>query len=475
MQIASETFSLLCEQASNEAKPSFVLSCGGLFLFVNRAFAQHLDIPGDRLINQPIRKYVQGSRVPPIIAGNHTLEFRTGVPMQVAIRLVATEDCDFLLGTLHSERSPDRTTAATEVPGESADQALRRVAAGLAHELNNILSLLQLNHFLLESETHLTKRGRDALGGLNSGILRAIELSRDFGLYAGRGLVLKDEINLNELVESAIQESGLAERVLFAGLENCPTFKGDRIELLKTVETLLQAAVRVSAPQAPIAAAVERVSESGAEYLSVAITDTKGELPPANSRFFEPFFAYNLLGRGKALSMAAAAGIARQHGGKAVVKTDGSGQTTVSLLFPIRVDPQPRKPSPAGTGRVLVVENEEQILAPLSKLLQAAGFQVSEARTPVEALEILQRLPAEFLFTDINLESSLNGLELARIAQTLNPGIVTLFASGCIDEDSMKRHGLIRDLNFLPKPYDPAQLVTLLKKTRGGGTQRSVQ
>jgi CheY-like chemotaxis protein len=111
-----------------------------------------------------------------------------------------------------------------------------------------------------------------------------------------------------------------------------------------------------------------------------------------------------------------------------------------------------------GTERILIVEDDDDLLEVTSETLTSLGYQVSHARDGVEALRILRSgQHFELLLSDIVMPSGVNGVELAREARRLNKGIKTLLTSGHA-ANVLQRHDALGEYPIVEKPFSPSGL-----------------
>jgi CheY-like chemotaxis protein len=115
------------------------------------------------------------------------------------------------------------------------------------------------------------------------------------------------------------------------------------------------------------------------------------------------------------------------------------------------------------TSRVLLVEDELLISEMIAEVLAEHGFQVCIVANAKEALEHLTcGEPYDVLFTDINLPGGIDGAALARLARQLRPDLPVVYASGAISR--IEQLNAVPGSIFVPKPYDPKKLCTLLEQ-----------
>jgi CheY-like chemotaxis protein len=191
------------------------------------------------------------------------------------------------------------------------------------------------------------------------------------------------------------------------------------------------------------------------------------------ARAFEPFFTTKPEGEGTGLGLATAFGIVRQSGGTlSVESTVGQGTTfTVALprgatgLAPVVADEAAE--APAGTERVLVVEDEEGVRGLVRRVLEAAGYAVTAAAGPEEALALAGR-PFELLITDL-LMPAMTGRDLADRLRESFPALRVLYMSGFGGDTMIDRGLLAPGQRFLSKPFSPQALQQQVRAVLDGG------
>jgi signal transduction histidine kinase/CheY-like chemotaxis protein len=206
--------------------------------------------------------------------------------------------------------------------------------------------------------------------------------------------------------------------------------------------------------------------QSPGSYVSVAVTDTgSGMAPDVLERAFEPFFTTKQVGRGTGLGLSMVYGFVRQSGGYVAIRSTVGTGTTVTLHLP-KTAPMPgadqetqqRQPVSANGAWILVVDDDEELLEVTAATLSGFGHRVQCARSGHEAIEILEAgKPVDLLFTDVVMPNGINGIELAREAQRLRPGIKVLLTSGNSAE-ALARYGALDEYPIVSKPVSRAEL-----------------
>jgi CheY-like chemotaxis protein len=192
---------------------------------------------------------------------------------------------------------------------------------------------------------------------------------------------------------------------------------------------------------------------------------------------FEPFFTTKDVGRGSGLGLSQVYGFAKESGGHVQIYSEVGMGTTVKLYLP-KSSTQPVAESRRtliplrvanGGETVLVVEDDEDVLAMAVESLSDLGYKVLIAHDGEEALAIVRgSQQIDILFSDIVMPGGINGVQLAVEARRLRPDIKVLLTSGYTGAALRNEHGLPDDLPVLGKPYRHDQLAAQLRVIIGG-------
>ena len=220
-----------------------------------------------------------------------------------------------------------------------------------------------------------------------------------------------------------------------------------------------------------------------AEYVLVEVQDTgTGMTAEVMAKIFEPFFSTKDVGKGTGLGLSTVYGIVKQTGGHVLVESTVGRGSMFTVLIP-RYYPQseaeterlaPSSDTPTrdltGAGSVLVVEDEDPVRAFSVRALRNKGYTVSEARSGVEALEVLGRMerPVDLIVTDVMMPL-MDGPSLIKKVREKWPTIKVICISGYAEESFRDKIGSWDDIWFLPKPYSLNQLAGLVKDAIGAG------
>lgn len=195
----------------------------------------------------------------------------------------------------------------------------------------------------------------------------------------------------------------------------------------------------------------------------------KEDLP----HIFEPFYTTKEKGKGTGLGLAVVYGIVKQIGGLILADSEPGQGTTFKIYIPSVEEEaadlieDERLPTDDFTGSetILVVEDDERLLALGRKILTQKGYRILGAKSGEEALEVYKAADTriDLLLTDVVMPG-MNGRELAEHMESLRPGLKVLYMSGYTD-DTITRHGVLPEgIEFLEKPFT---MEGLARKVRG--------
>jgi signal transduction histidine kinase len=356
-------------------------------------------------------------------------------------------------------------------------EVLGRLAGGVAHDFNNILTAVVGCAEALREELAALPEGRRAaaagvLDELDGSAERARQLTRQL-VTLGRSTTLRREaVDLAALVArmAPMLRRLLGETVQLQlpapGLS--ATVRADPSQLEQLVLNLAVNARDAMPRGGVLAISAER---TGAEvYLSVADTGV-GMDQATRARIFEPFFTTKGAGRGTGLGLAVVAEVARRAAARVDVTTQLGRGTRFLITFPAideaaaRPDGPMLTPVPRRPLRLLLVEDDPSVRLRLVGALRGAGHQVLEAADPVEAERLVRadRPALDALVCDVVLPR-LGGPALVARLRALGVSAPVVFMSGYSAEEIDERVGGLDGATLLQKPFAPAVLLERLEQ-----------
>jgi two-component system, cell cycle sensor histidine kinase and response regulator CckA len=366
-------------------------------------------------------------------------------------------------------------------------EAVGRLAGGVAHDFNNILSVILSYGELVLGELRPEDPLRADIQEVCKAAGRAADLTRQLLLFSRHEVVEPKVLDLNEILgnmdkmlQRVVGEDVELRAILGPALGR---IRADPSHIEQVIVNLVVNA-RDAMPNGgklTIETANEELDESFSSnhlpakpgpYVVLSVTDTGCGMDQATlNRIFEPFFTTKEQGKGTGLGLSTVFGIVQQSGGGLWVFSEVDRGTAFRIYLP-RVEEAvtlPRVPlastSLQGSETVLLVEDEGQVRAIVRSALRRQGYEVLDAASGEEALAIVATHPGtiHLLLTDVVMPL-MSGPELAKRVAARVPGIRVLCMSGYSD-DSVLRHELREaGVAFLQKPVTPSLLAAKVRE-----------
>jgi PAS domain S-box-containing protein len=369
-------------------------------------------------------------------------------------------------------------------------EAVGQLTGGIAHDFNNLLLVITGNLELLEGlldqeqQKVLLKEAQEA-AQLGS------KLTDQLLTFSRRRHMDKQNIQLNEQVlgTTDMLRRTLGEQIMLSTslTRNVWAMQADPDQLQSAIVNMAVNA-RDAMPQGGKLVIETRnivldtdhadfhPDLNPGEYVQLSISDTgSGMQAEVRDRVFEPFFTTKEKGRGTGLGLAMVYGFVKQCGGHVAIYSEVGLGTTFNLYFPRAEGTVPevsasakKRTDPEATETILVVEDDERVRRLTITRLKMIGYQVLEASTGPEAIDILTKGHAvDLVFTDLIMPGGMSGREVAARARALKPGIKVLLTSGYAEElvhgEDLERE----QLKVLRKPYHQAELAAALREILG--------
>jgi PAS domain S-box-containing protein len=361
------------------------------------------------------------------------------------------------------------------------------LAGGVAHDFNNILTVIQGHNSLLTS-LPLAEEALDSARQIGLAADRAANLTRQLLTFSRRQVLQPKNLDLNEVVSNMTK---MLRRLLGEDItlqvnyaSNLPLVHADP-GMMEQILMNLSINARDAMPKGGklfVDTAATKIDESAArrmhgaspgDYVCLTVRDTgKGIPPEVMPHIFEPFFTTKDVGKGTGLGLATVYGIVQQHRGWVKVSSKVKEETVFQVYLPaiaesgvMREVVAPQQEIRGGSETVLVVEDETPLRQLVKSVLQRYGYRVLEADSGVDALPIWLQYKDQIslLLTDMVMPHGVSGRELAQRLRGDKPELKVIYSSGyslaVVGADMVLREGL----NFLQKPYNPRKLAQAVR------------
>lgn len=366
--------------------------------------------------------------------------------------------------------------------------ALGRLTGGVAHDFNNLLTVVigALDVILKHPENAARRKrlGEAALAAAR----RGERLTAQLLAFARRQPLQPQACDLNDLIRECepLLKRATGESISLVlrlcsdeavALIDPAQFEASMLNLLVNATDASSAGAEIFVQtQVAELSAAHVPGLSPGRYFQVTVTDRGAGMNEAvMSRIFEPFFTTKSPGKGTGLGLSQVYGFVRQSGGEVLVRSAPGAGTTFSVYLPIgatlpvpEAAPEPTIKPPGPSWNTLLTEDDPSVAGIVEVMLADLGHHVVRASNAEEALRLLQSdTQIDVLVSDVVMPGSMNGVELAKQAERLRPGIKILLSSGYAGEtlEESLAHG--RDWPFLRKPYLASELAEALEGLRG--------
>jgi len=366
-------------------------------------------------------------------------------------------------------------------------ESVGRLASGVAHDFNNILSVIIGYSEMILDEHPADSSMVEKMEIISEFTHKAVSLTRQLLAFSRNQVLEMKTVNLNDLAENMTK---MLARVIGEDIELVCKFKdsarGGLADPSQLEQVLMNLAInaRDAMPKGGRLLIETSEIEFGTGVISyhekvtpglysmIAISDTGvGIDSETQERIFEPFFTTKEEEKGTGLGLATVYGIVKQHNGYIYVYSEPGHGTTFKIYLPLaasddaQADKQKSRHKPGGTETMLIVEDEHSIRELVVKVLQPLGYNLLTAADGKEALRISADFEGDIplLLTDV-IMPGLNGREVAEAIEKDRPDTKILFMSGYTD-DIISSYGVLDPgVNFIQKPLAPITLAVKIRE-----------
>ena len=371
-------------------------------------------------------------------------------------------------------------------------EAVGQLAGGVAHDFNNMLAVVRGNaELLLMNADEHTSETTDCLKQITAASERATNLTRQLLAFSRKQVMQSQPLVLNDVIADVTKmlkriigehidlqcrcgaqlpfvqaDAGMIEQVLVNLAVNARDAMPHGGQLLITTEP-------VTFEETPGPAHPE--ARAG-QFACLAVSDTGTGIAPEHLlRIFEPFFTTKEPGKGTGLGLATVYGIVQQHQGWIEVFTQPGAGTTFKIFLPV-VPPPPGTPAAAraetkvsgGVETILLVEDDYAMRMVTRRVLESQGYQIYEATTAREALEVWRSHAGEIalLLTDIVMPEGITGCDLTEQLRAQRPALKVVLMSGYSADVISQNSDFLQctKSGFLQKPFSTQALLQIVRR-----------
>lgn len=368
-------------------------------------------------------------------------------------------------------------------------EAFGQLAGGVAHDFNNILSIILMQAALLRTEESLSLLQQEYAEGIEKAAQRAANLTRQLLLFSRKKNMQLRDLDIKEIVDSmaTMLQRTLGENIelKFKFFDTPLLIHADAgmidqilLNLAVNARDAMPAGGKIIIETSPVEldetdASTMPQGRAGS-FVCLSVSDTGCGIPAdILPRIFEPFFTTKEVGKGTGLGLATVFGIVQQHKGFISVYSEVGHGTTFRAYLPRSIGAVEKKEAaiqrpapPGGNETILLVEDQVGLRKSMRVVLSRLGYKLLEAATADEAFQIWSKSPDEIqlVITDFVMPGAMNGKDLGNAIMAKNSRTRLLYLSGYSTEAFGGDFALEEGVNFLTKPFDPTRLAYAVRK-----------
>jgi PAS domain S-box-containing protein len=329
-------------------------------------------------------------------------------------------------------------------------EAIGTLAGGIAHDFNNLLMAIQGNVSLILFDMEAAHPHHRILVNIENLIRSGADLTSKLLGYARRGKYESRPMAMNDLVRETSETFGRMRKDITIHRELAEDLKSiiaDRGQLEQVLLNLFVNAADAMPAGGRLTLTTRNVTHHAipfrgyaikpGHYVLLAVADTGiGMAEETISRIFDPFFTTKKMGRGTGLGLASAYGIIKGHNGYIDVESELGKGSTFSVFLPATDqdtphDAEPRWKPAAGSGSILLVDDEQTVLEVTAQMIERLGYSVTRAHSGRKAIERFRENPAGFRLVILDMVMpGMGGGEVFDQLKRIHPRVKVLLASG---------------------------------------------
>jgi len=379
-------------------------------------------------------------------------------------------------------------------------EAIGQLTGGIAHDFNNLLAVIVGNLSLVERLIPGNEPATKRLQTAQKAASRGADLTRRLLAFSSseelRPAATKLSHSIRNTIELATRTLGPEIKIVTKLDENLPPVFVDPAGLENALLNLAVNA-RDAMPRGgslTITTVLVNLEENyppvktgelkPGRYASVSVTDTgEGMSRETMERALEPFFTTKPRGKGTGLGLAMVYGFVKQSGGAIRLYSEVGYGTTITFYLQLAQEPvetptivAERRATPTSGGKVLVVDDEVDLLDIAVAYLEQMGYTALQAIDGDSALALIERdKDIALVITDVIMPGGMNGVELVQKIRQLLPDIKVIYSSGFPADALAERSGTVVDGLLLHKPYQRAEFDVMVRRALEGNESNTGQ
>jgi signal transduction histidine kinase/ActR/RegA family two-component response regulator/HAMP domain-containing protein len=383
----------------------------------------------------------------------------------------------------------DRLSLEAQLRQSQKMESVGQLAAGVAHDFNNMLTIIQGHTSSLLAKAMLPPEVADSIQAVYFAAERAAGLTRQLLMFSRKNVMQLRPLDLQHIVGDMTK---MLQRLLgeIVTLEFVPALEnsfvqGDSGMIEQVVMNLAVNARDAMKSGGRLTIGIETIEIDDAfieihpqartgRFVRLRVSDTgTGMNPETMAHIFEPFFTTKDIGQGTGLGLATVYGIVKQHEGWVEVTSEPNQGTAFDVYLPATFAVPPPLPTvtgtegpvTGGTETILIVEDEPILRAMARDILEECGYRILEASSGKDALEVWNRQAdkIDLLLTDMVMPEGISGVDLANQLLVIQPRLKIIFTSGYTANEVNQEMLARTHAGFLSKPYSHAELAKTVR------------
>ena len=360
-------------------------------------------------------------------------------------------------------------------------ESLGVLAGGIAHDFNNILTTILGNISFIRTAISPEGDEYEAMVEAEEGCREGRNLTQQLLTFARGGEPVKKTINISESLKEAVSFvlSGSNVRCRFEIAPNLRPVNADPGQIHQAISNLVINADHAMPEGGTVTVRAENVTivkkdglplEEG-EYLRISISDTGVGIKKENlSLIFDPYFTTSSTGSG--LGLAGVYSIVTKHGGHVTVESKPGVGTSFYIYLPasskkIESRKETKEDVVQGSGRILLMDDDEMIRKVAGRLIQRIGYEVDTATNGREAIEKYREakkagIPFDAVILDLTVPGGMGGKETIPKLKEIDPAVKAIVSSGYSSDSIMANYAKAGFAGVIPKPYKMSTLSRIL-------------
>jgi PAS domain S-box-containing protein len=365
-------------------------------------------------------------------------------------------------------------------------EAIGKLSSGVAHDFNNILSVVTGAASLLADLLATHSIESEDIQLIEQAVARGASLTNDLLAFSRRQVGKPVSTDVRHVIGEAQR---MVERLVGDHIRVSSDFPREPVWVLIDASQLSQVLINLAinardamslggrlhmavCSVSALGQSTELVDLPLGSYARIRVTDTgAGMSEEVRARAFEPFFTTKPAGKGTGLGLSVCYGIIRQAGGRIVLHSEVGRGSTVEMYLPLASSAASLRPlssmaPPSGSGEtILVVEDDAAVRLVTRRVLERAGYEVLVASDGLDALRVVEQFGGDLgaVVSDVTMPG-MGGIELGQELRRRRPGIRMLYLSGYVENLLAVRGPNESGTDFLEKPFTASALLGRVRR-----------